>query len=85
MPNALWKFQELSLIQFDYTNWKGNDYTYVIATEGVSFGQPDRVWYLNGDIVTRDGDPREDMGTTRRRSFIIAGIRNLEVLETTHE
>lgn len=77
------------LVQFDYVNWKTNDYHYVIEIESVEFGPYGRAdprdtdrsvwhWLLHGTVVTRDGDPRPEMGPTRRRSFIIERIRDLE-------
>lgn len=75
------KAREDLRVTFDYVNWRGDSHTYVIDPEGFEFAayngaNTDR-WYLHGQVVTRDGDPREDMGPTRRRSFEIDGIKNL--------
>lgn len=72
-------------LKFKYTNWRGDDHEYVIAPEGVSYGTPDQRWYLNGELILRDGDPREDMGPTRRRSFVIEDIRDPEKIPTQGE
>lgn len=72
-------------IKFKYTNWKGDDHEYVIQVESVEYGHYDgsginadvRNWVLHGDVITRDGDSRDDMGT-RRRTFLIEKIRDPE-------
>lgn len=68
-------------VEFDYVNWRGQDHHYVIVTESFVFGMygegviPE--WHLNGNVVTRDGDIRPEMGPTRRRSFLLHKMRNL--------
>lgn len=83
------------LLRFRYKNWKGQEYEYVIAPDRnpgtrlqyLSPGVPDRdydalpTWHLSGSIVTRDGDPRVEMGPTRRRSFILTRMQNIEEVE----
>ena len=69
-------FADPFILEFDYVNWKGDPHRYVIKTESLTYGQPDKHWYINGDLITRDGDPREDMGPTRRRSFKVSAILN---------
>lgn len=32
-------------------------------------------WVLHAEVVTRDGDPRPDMLPTRRRTFLLDGMR----------
>src|SRR6188768_2909068 len=71
------------LVEFEYVNWRGNQYTYVVDVEAISIaGQDpggyssdpaDQQFILHGDVVTRDGDTRPEMGT-RRRSFMIQKI-----------
>ncbi len=76
--------------RFRYTNWRGTEHEYVIDVEGVEaprdFGTytgekatGDRVWVVHGDVVTRDGDPRKSV-VTRRRTFKLDELRNLDVL-----
>lgn len=72
--------------RFRYTNWKGSDYEYRIVVEGIEFGPYDASgatsnepgWALHGWVITRDGDARPEMGT-RRRTFLLNGIRDLVV------
>jgi hypothetical protein len=75
------------LLRFRYVNWKGVDYEYVVDPEGFQFGPfekgginslPDaeHVWVMHGHVVTRNGDPREDL-QTRRRTFILADMRGI--------
>lgn len=73
-------------IKFVYVNWRGVSHEYVVEVESVTYGRsgdsevgPD--WYLHGDIITRDDDPREDMGPTRRRSFKLIGIKDPKEVE----
>lgn len=89
------KFQSVGddlRIMFDYTNWKGRHYTYVIDVESIEWARyhPDEArydvsanyaWTLNGHIVTRDGDLRPELGSSpgnRRRSFLISGLERVE-------
>jgi hypothetical protein len=69
-----------SRLKFRYRNWRGVEHEYVIEPESVTFGTPDHRWYLNGEVVTRDGDPRPEMGPTRRRSFHLAELCDVEEL-----
>jgi hypothetical protein len=71
-----------SALMFEYINWRGVLHVYVIRPDVVeaqrlTFGKPDPKWYLNGQVVTRDGDPRPEMGDNRRRSFELTKIRKL--------
>lgn len=66
---------------FDYTNHRGDDHRYVVdfaaghrPGAGEHEGQP----VLSGNVITRDGDYRE--GVERRRTFVLAGMRNVEVV-----
>lgn len=81
------------LVRFEYTNYKDERHTYVIKPESIEFAPyPDNgsrtaeylgrdpVWLFHGEVVTRDGDTRPDMGT-RRRTFVLNGIERLEILE----
>jgi hypothetical protein len=75
------------LVKFLYRNWKGELHWYVIQPESIEFavfGDPnsgqDPEWIFHGQVLTRDNDPRTDMGT-RRRSFKLGVIERLEVLE----
>jgi hypothetical protein len=74
-------------VEFDYTNWHQEDHHYVVDCESIEFGPyhaggldqspgAKAVWVLNGNVVTRDGDRRDGMGPTRRRTFILNDIRN---------
>lgn len=78
-------------LEFDYLNHRGIRYTYVITPESLQFGWwhpdgggivPERrrgectpLWVLSGDVITRDGDKRPDMGT-RRRTFVFDKIQH---------
>lgn len=75
------------LLRFTYTNWRGVDHEYVIEPLSIEFGPYDQGgvndgreqhWVMHGDVVTRDDDPRPEMGPTRRRTFIITGMRHVE-------
>lgn len=73
-------------IKFKYVNWRGGDHEYIIDCESVEFGPYDNggknngpsLWVLHGRLVTRDGDPRKDLYTTRRRTFIMNDMRDVE-------
>ncbi len=76
------------LLSFTYTNWRGQEHRYVIEPEGkIEFGPYDQggmhpgqepsAWVMHGKVVTRDGDPRPEMGT-RRRTFLMAEMRDIE-------
>lgn len=73
------------LLKFRYTNWRGDEHTYVIDVEQLKVGLYRRSstevgpsWLLHGYVVTRDGDPRPDMGSNRRRTFLLSGIKDIE-------
>lgn len=84
-------------LKFDYTNWRGEDHTYVVVVEKVEHGpfQPEGIdnrpdaekrWALHGNVVTRDGSPRQsaeakergEAASDVRRTFILADIRSPE-------
>jgi hypothetical protein len=69
-------------LAFDYTNWRGVRYRYVVdfragVAPGPTRHEGDPA--LAGSLITRDGDPRHDMGS-RRRTFLIDGMENVEVI-----
>lgn len=74
------------LLRFDYTNWRGHDHTYVIdPAAGRNPGLHAMVdaeradyWGISGQVITRDGDPRREMGDNRRRTFALVKMRNVE-------
>lgn len=71
-------------IKFEYTNWRGDWHIYVVEPESIEFGpydasgkhsrEDDVQWVLHGELITRDGDTRPDMGV-RRRTFILSEIK----------
>src|SRR3954447_13974728 len=74
-------------LKFKYTNWRGDDHEYILEPEPESLAAHDYPledgnyefhWNLSGEVITRDGDPRDEMGDTRRRSFVIASMREIE-------
>lgn len=70
-------------LKFKYTNWRGDEHIYVIlvtdAETSPDLADPGRspIPFLNGNVITRDDDPRNDMDH-RRRSFRIVKMRELE-------
>jgi hypothetical protein len=79
------------LVKFLYRNWKGDLHWYVVKPESIELGPYDQhgsgarpveeyQWVFHGEVVTRDGDTRPDMGT-RRRSFLMGTMERLEILE----
>jgi hypothetical protein len=63
-------------LKFRYVNWRGDEHVYIIEPEeklSVTRGK----LMLSGQVVTRDGDERKDMGN-RRRSFELTGLRDVE-------
>lgn len=79
------------LVKFLYRNWRGDLHWYVVKPESIEFGPHDNHgtgarpesewnWVFHGEVVTRDGDARPDMGT-RRRSFLMGTMERLEILE----
>lgn len=72
------------LLKFRYVNWRGDDHEYVIEPkldDRAAISYRDGHWCLSGMVVTRDGDPRPGMGPTRRRTFEIAKMRDIEEVE----
>ncbi len=77
-------------VQFRYTNWRGDEYEYVVEVESFQFGrfqksgigrEPDpRVWVLHGQVITRDGNERPEMNP-RRRTFLLDDVKDLEVID----
>lgn len=79
---------EPMLVKFVYINWHDHQHTYVILPESIEFGHPgdatgpdEQEWMFHGELVTRDGDPRPQMGPTRRRSFRVRDMLNVHTLE----
>lgn len=79
-------------VKFRYVNWNGDPHEYIIKVLSVEFGPYDDGggtprpvsmygWVLHGDVVTRDGDPRPEMGPTRRRTFLIRKIHEMELID----
>lgn len=80
-------------VKFNYTNWRGDEHEYEIIVEAVEFGPYDKggfddsrdrddwMWVMHGHVVTRDGDERKDMGPTRRRTFIMSGMKLVEEIK----
>lgn len=68
-------------LKFRYVNHNGEDHEYVIVPETkLTFdrhGEEDEAWHLSGRLITRDGDPRPNIGN-RRRSFILTKMRDIE-------
>lgn len=71
------------LTRFDYVNWHGDPHHYVV---NFSAGQaPGPTLHegrlcLVGQLVSRDGDPRPEMGATRRRPFVAELMENVEAV-----
>lgn len=70
-------------LKFRYVNWRGNDHEYVIEPEPVLTldrhnDEEGPFWQIHGDVVTRDGDTRTEMMPTRRRSFKLVGMYDIE-------
>lgn len=75
-------------VQFKYTNWREHEHTYRVVVESFEFGYYEaggvstdgsEKWVMHAQVVTRDGDFRQEMDT-RRRTFLLEGIRDLEVI-----
>lgn len=74
---------------FGYTNWKGKEYTYKIECESIEYGPyfnsgiartGEKTWVLNGYLLTRNGDPRDELGPNlgnRRRTFLMHKMDNI--------
>ena len=77
-----------NVVFFRYKNWRNENHDYVISVEefalgpydeGGTHGNPnDLQWVMHGNVVTRDGDARDKMGT-RRRTFLLNKIHHLEL------
>lgn len=73
-------------ITFQYVNWRGVNCKYVVEPESVEYGHygdfgstgsiGEQNWVMHGFVVTRNDDPRKDMGT-RRRTFLLAKMKNV--------
>lgn len=74
-------FTQGQRLKFQYLNWRGNEHKYVVDVEELTWGAPENRWYLSGQVVTRDGDSREEMGPNRRRSFHVEKVLHPEVVE----
>lgn len=83
------KIREGGNVRFRYVNWHGNEHVYEIVVEGVEFGAYDEKgnsprdraewrWVLHGRVIMRDDSSRPEMGPTRRRTFILDKIKDLE-------
>lgn len=74
-------------LKFKYRNWKGDEHVYVIEPTGAECATleraevRERVPVLHGNVVTRDGDPRPEMGPIRCRTFRLAELREVEEVE----
>jgi hypothetical protein len=75
----------MKALKFDYINWKGEAHTYVIVPTGADIGPKKSHGefrpMLHGNVLTRDGDDRPEMGPTRRRSFVLAELKNIKEVE----
>lgn len=76
-----------SVVQFDYTNWRGDEHTYRVAIESISYGPhsaddlEESVWQLHGYVTQRDGVSRLKQDANSRRSFKLFGIRDMKVVQ----
>lgn len=77
------------VLRFRYVNWRGVDHEYVVQVEGSTLGiefrdgRPPRdpnTLFLHGEVITRDGDRRPEMGPTRRRSFEWDKLRAVSIV-----
>lgn len=74
----------MNRLRFKYINWRGDDHEYVIEPIDGSlvFLPPndDRppAWAISGDLVTRDGNTRPELGDSRRRTFVLRAMRDIE-------
>lgn len=73
-------------LKFQYRNWRGEEHTYVIEPTGADVSppsfdhEPNRVM-LHGNLISRDGDERCDLGISRQRSFVLVNMRLMEEVE----
>lgn len=74
----------LGIWEFTYVNWRGDRHRYVVdftAGHAPGYGaDPDGDRAVSGRVITCDGDPRENMGNNRRRTFKVAEMHNVEVV-----
>ena len=77
-------------LEFQYLNYHGRNHVYLIEVEGMDFKLGVRTesaiedaWYINGNVVTRDGDTRPEMGPTRRRSFRLDRMHSIREVKIT--
>lgn len=86
MNNQL--FRTGQVVSFDYVNWRGDEHRYQVVVESIELGPYDESgmhraadtnWVMHGSVLTRDQDPRPDMGPTRRRTFLLNNVANLWV------
>lgn len=78
----------LATLEFGYVNWRDEFHQYVVDVESFEFGEygpqgktgrdVEPRWVMNAHVVTRDGDSREDMGPTRRRTFLMEKMTDVE-------
>lgn len=78
MKNPVGRF-----LQFEYTNWRGEEHLYVIdPEERLQFFAPIdatvETWFLSGTVQMMDGHDREGHP---RRSFELAKIRYLRHIQ----
>lgn len=82
------------LLKFIYVNWSGEEHEYVIEPESLEYKDihyihPKTGEYhgehhvIHGMVVTRDGDPRPEMGDNRRRSFIVAKMQVIREVDSS--
>lgn len=73
-------------IRFTYTNWNDEEHEYVIFPESLELGPFTKegrepfakpTWVIHGQVYTRDGDARPEMGSARRRTFLLDGMREI--------
>lgn len=75
-----------SVVEFDYTNWKGRRHHYKVSPQSVEFGPYDTGgsrddsplnWVLHASMLERDGERR----LVGRRTFLIHRLENFEITE----
>jgi hypothetical protein len=72
---------------FRYTNWRDEEHQYIVEPEGIGVGisQYDHgELVLHAHVIARDGDPRIEL-LTRRRTFIVNKIHDLQEIKTYNE
>lgn len=69
-------------LKFRYVNWRGDDHEYVIEKPELHPTHKARgdgtYWMISGQVVTRDGADRPEMGDSRRRTFELVKMREIE-------